>query len=115
MAWNIRESFESPPVLQQTVAAFVEKHRLETPVRIRLLDLSSEAGELSKEYLKVTDYGRETFDGPTDDWEDEMGDVLFSLACLANSTNVNLETALRRSLEKYEDRLRRGGDVGSGG
>lgn len=106
---------EELPEFQQAVANFVAERGIEASVEARLLDLSSEAGELSKEYLKVTDYGRETFDGPTDDWEDEMDDVLFSLACLANSTNVNLETALRRSLEKYEDRLRRGGDVGSGG
>ncbi len=70
---------------------------------------------MSKEYLKGTDYGREPFEEPTDGWQDELGDVLFSLVCLANSTDVNLEAALQTALNKYEERLRLEGDAGSGG
>ena len=103
------------PDFQRTVASFVEKHGIETPVYARLLDLSSEAGELSKEYLKSTDYGRKPFKKPMDGWQDEIGDVFFSLVCLANSTGVDLEAALRGSLKKYEERLRRKGGAGSGG
>ncbi|MGB3635550.1 MAG: MazG nucleotide pyrophosphohydrolase domain-containing protein [Rubrobacteraceae bacterium] len=77
------------------------------------MDLPSEVGELSKEYLKDTNYGREPFDGPSDSWQDELGDVLFSLACLANSTGVNLEVALREALDKYERWLCRGNSPGS--
>jgi NTP pyrophosphatase (non-canonical NTP hydrolase) len=106
---------EELPECQQTVANFVAEHGIEAPVQARLLDLSSEVGELSKEYLKSTDYGRKPFEKPPDDWQDELGDVLFSLVCLANGTGVNLETALQRALDKYEDRLRHGGDAGSGG
>lgn len=100
--------------LQQTVENFVAERGIEAPVNARLLDLASEAGELSKEYLKKTDYGREPFSEPPDGWQDELGDVLFSTICLANSTGVNLETALRRSLKKYDERLRHKGDAGSG-
>lgn len=100
---------------QQTVASFVAGHGIEAPVQARLLDPSSEVGELAKEALKATDYGRRPFEEPPDGWEDEMGDVLFSLVCLANSTGVDLEVALQRALDKYEARLRRGADAGSGG
>ena len=106
---------EKLPTLQQTVAKFVTEHGIEAPIHVRLLDLSSEIGELSKEYLKSTDYGREPFEEPTDGWQDELGDGLFSLICLANSTGVNLEAALKGALDKYEERLRRAGDAGSGG
>lgn len=103
------------PSFQQMAAGFVVEHGIEAPVQARLLDLSSEVGELSKEYLKSTNYGREPFGEPPDGWEGELGDVFFSLVCLANSTGVDLEAALQRTLEKYEERLRRRGNAGSGG
>ena len=111
-AGNTPEKF---PDFQQTVASFVAEHGLEAPIQARLLDLLSEVGELSKEYLKSTEYGREPFDESSDGWQNELGDALFSLVCLANSTGVNLETALQRALDKYEDRLGREGDAGSVG
>lgn len=103
------------PKFQRTVANFAAKHKLEAPIHARLLDLSSEVGELSKEYLKSTNYGHEPFEESLDGWQDELGDVLFSLVCTANSTGVNLEAALQRALDKYVERLRCGGDAGSEG
>jgi NTP pyrophosphatase (non-canonical NTP hydrolase) len=38
------------------------------------------------------------------DLGDEMADVLFVLICLANQTGIDLETALRKNLEKKTDR-----------
>ena len=103
------------PEFQQAVANFVADHGLEAPAHTRLLDLSSEVGELSKEYLKSTDYGRKPFGKPAAGWQDELGDVLFSLVCLANTTGVNLETVLQRALDKYDERFRRAGGAGSEG
>ena len=108
------DSSEECPEFQRAVIDFVSEHGIEAPIHVRLLDLSSEVGELSKEYLKITGYGRGPFEEPADSWQDEIGDVLFSLVCLANSTGVNLEVALQRSLEKYDERLRHRGDAGSG-
>lgn len=91
----------------------MESHRLGAPVSFRLLDLAAEVGELAKEVLKSTRYGREPFQ-PTQDWAGELGDAFFSLICIANSTDVNLEEALQSALKKYKSRLARKGDVGSG-
>jgi NTP pyrophosphatase (non-canonical NTP hydrolase) len=77
------------------VASFVEDEGIEAPVEARLLDLASEVGELSKEALKATNYGRAPFH-PSGGWASELGDVLFVLVCLANSTGVDLEAALKR-------------------
>ncbi|MBM3944954.1 MAG: nucleotide pyrophosphohydrolase [SAR202 cluster bacterium] len=99
--------------LQDKVAAFVKRHGLDAGVEARLLDLVSEAGELSKEALKGSAYGKKPF-APTGEWTSEMGDVLFSLAALANATGVDLEVALDEALAKYEARLAEKGDVGSG-
>ncbi|MBM3948711.1 MAG: hypothetical protein FJ312_05630, partial [SAR202 cluster bacterium] len=47
-------------------------------------------------------------------WGSEMGDVLYSLVCLANATGTDLGAALRDAMAKYEARLATKGDAGSG-
>lgn len=101
------------PTFQQTVADFVATNELEIAVQARLLDLVSEVGELAKETLKETDYGRDPLQ-PTGEWADELSDVFFSLVCIANSAGVNLELALEDAMEKYSQRLAVSGDAGSG-
>jgi NTP pyrophosphatase (non-canonical NTP hydrolase) len=98
---------------QRTVARFVERHDLQIPVQARTLDLVSEVGELAKEVLEGTDYGRKPF-APTDEWAAELGDAFFSLVCIADSTGVDLQAALEGALAKYERRIARRGDLGSG-
>lgn len=101
------------PGFQMAVADFVKDKGLEVPVQVRLLDLVSEVGELAKESLKGTRYGREAF-YPTSEWEGELADAFFALVCVANSTGVNLELALDRALDRYTERLRLKGDASSG-
>ena len=79
----------------------------------RLIDLFSEIGEVAKETLKGSDYGKAGFN-QTKAWAEELGDVFFSLVCLANSTGVDLEKALEDVLTKYEMRLDEKGEAGSG-
>jgi NTP pyrophosphatase (non-canonical NTP hydrolase) len=99
--------------LQQRVAEFVTARGLDTDVAHRLLDAVSELGEVAKEVLKGCRYGSEKFVA-TPNWSDELGDIVFSLICLANQTGVDLEQAIEGALLKYEQRLTRGGDAGSG-
>ncbi len=68
---------------------------------------------MAKECIESSDYGRQEFK-PTEDWRGELGDVLFSLVCLANVTGVDLNAALKRAMDKYEQRLASKGDAGSG-
>lgn len=89
---------------QKVVASFVEAGGLEASVAARLLDLASEVGELAKEHLKRTQYGRGAF-APSADWSAEMGDVLFALICVANGSRVDLEEALQEAVERYRQRL----------
>ena len=99
---------------QTRVAQFIQEHNLETSPEVRLLDLLAELRELAKEVLKGSEYGQIPFT-ETQAWEEEMGDVFFSLACLAYTTNVSLEQALDRALAKYQTRIESKGDAGSGG
>ena len=98
---------------QRTIAGFVAEHNLATSAQARLLDLTAEVGELAKEVLKGSSYGRVSFQ-PTPSWADELGDCLFSLVCLANATEVDLDAAIAGALDKYRRRLARAGDAGSG-
>jgi NTP pyrophosphatase (non-canonical NTP hydrolase) len=62
--------------------------------------LTEEVGELAR--IIARKYGEQSFkNGESGDTlPDEMADVLFVLICLANQTDVDLEDALRKNLEK---------------
>jgi NTP pyrophosphatase (non-canonical NTP hydrolase) len=94
--------------MQQQVHLFCQAHDLLASPEYRMIDLQSEIGEVGKEILKSTEYGRTDF-SKSDGLDEELGDALFSLLCLANATECDLQTALKSVLAKYERRLRKGG------
>ena len=98
--------------VQALVGEFITKNGLEADASARLLDVTSELGELSKEYLKATDYGKVDFRA-TQSWQQEFGDVFFALLCLANETSVDLSETLEQTLSQYRRRLRAEGTVTS--
>ena len=98
---------------QRGIARFAARHGLRGEVAVRLLDLASELGEVSKAYLLGTGYGQRPFRADAS-WEEEMGDLLFALLLLAEESGIELEGALRRVLAKYEARARDHGGIGSG-
>ncbi len=100
------------PKSQNLVREFCRKHHFSNDPHINLLDLASEVGELSKEYLKASDYGKRSF-APSRSWCSELGDVMFSLACLANQTGVDLCDALAGAMSKYDDRIAKRGSPSS--
>lgn len=99
--------------LQHRLLAFVQQNNLQTDVAYRSLALMSEVGELAKEVLKATDYGKNLFQ-PNSDWADELGDIFFTVIILANSTGIALASVLERVLAKYTERLMTRGTPGSG-
>ena len=66
--------------------------------------LTEEVGELAK--IMARRYGEQSFKNTSqeeqsyDAMRDEMADVLFVLICLANQTEVDLEEALEKNLNK---------------
>lgn len=99
--------------MQEKVNELIKKYNLESSTEIRYIDLVSEVGELGKEILKGNDYGNKEFVA-TDNLESEIGDTLFSLICVANGLNIDLNLALENVLKKYEDRFSTKGNIGSG-
>jgi NTP pyrophosphatase (non-canonical NTP hydrolase) len=66
--------------------------------------LTEEVGELAREINHR--YGEKTKKSTEEEKEmvSEIGDVLYILICIANSTGVDLGDAFTRVLEKYEKR-----------
>lgn len=66
--------------------------------------LMEEVGELAR--IMARKYGDQSFKPGENDEKlaDEMADVFFVLACLANQTGVNLEEAFAKNLEKKTSR-----------
>ncbi|MDA9773390.1 nucleotide pyrophosphohydrolase [Saprospiraceae bacterium] len=70
--------------------------------------LSEEVGEFSR--LIARQYGEQSFkksrseEEVQNDIADEMADILFVLICLANQMGIDLETAMKKNLEKKTSR-----------
>ncbi len=99
--------------LQEQIKLFCLHHGMIAPPEARILDVLSELGEVSKEMVKASDYGKREH-VTTDDLQEEMGDLLFSIIQLANESNIDLEEALKTVMKKYDKRMKEKGDAGSG-
>ena len=98
--------------MQEMVSQMVKKYDLETSPEMRYIDLTSEMGELGKELLKGSNYGKESF-SKTNNLESEIGDTIFSLTCIANSLEVDMSKALKVVIQKYNNRFEKKGSIGS--
>jgi len=61
-----------------------------------------EVGELAR--LINHDYGpkKKKSTEAHQQMEDEIGDILYALSCLANTHNIDLDQALQKSIDKVE-------------
>lgn len=98
--------------IQEKIKKFCQDNGLLSPPEHRVLDLMSEIGEVAKEILKMSDYGRKPLkvdDEAKEKISSELGDALYSLITVANNFDVDLEEVLDMVLEKYKKRLLKGG------
>ena len=93
--------------IQEKVQKFCDEHNLNTSPQSRLIDTVSELGEVAKELLVGSDYGKKSFQH-NEKIELEIGDVVFSIIALSNSLDINIEKVLK----KYEQRAKQG-SIGS--
>lgn len=65
--------------------------------------LTEEVGEVAR--IISRKYGEQSFKASDNkDLADELADVLFVVVCLANQTGVDLESAIKKNLEKKTNR-----------
>ena len=93
--------------LQSQIKSFVAENGMESPIEHRLMDTVSELGEVAKEILKSSKYGRQPAEY-SDELKSELGDVVYSLITVANTYDIDLEDAVQGVLEKYARRLKKG-------
>ena len=99
----------------KNVLDFLVKSKTDTNALIRLADISSELGEVAKEVLKASDYGRDTHIlKDTASFKEEYGDLLFTVLALGVENDVDPSDALEVVLNKYNKRLETKGHIGSG-
>ncbi len=93
---------------QNRISEFCKKHELDSAPEYRILDAVSELGEVAKEMLKMTDYGKQKPEFKNE-MKSELGDLFYSIITIANTFQIDLDEALEEVLIKYERRLKRGG------
>lgn len=99
--------------MQKIVAKFNQTYRHPLNPNIRIMDIQSEVGELTKEVIKVQKYGTLPF-AVTHDMQLELGDVLYSVLSFAEEQGIDAEQALHLAIAKYEARIAQKGHIGSG-
>lgn len=93
--------------IQDKIKKFCKEHRLESPTEHNILDAMSELGEVAKEILKTSDYGRKPVKYRKE-LKSEIGDLFYTIIKIANSFNIDLEDSLNMVLKKYKKRLSKG-------
>ena len=89
----------------QPLRAFIAQHHLETQPAYSLLDIMSELGEVAKELLQGTDYGRSPGEADPGRMQEKIGDLMFAVAYLSTLYDVDPEAAMWESVRKFERRL----------
>jgi len=69
-----------------------------------LARLTEETGELAREINHVYGPKKKKQSEDTNEIADEIADIIFTLCCLANSLNINLDKALKRTIDKCYER-----------
>ncbi|MBU1038664.1 MazG-like family protein [Patescibacteria group bacterium] len=93
--------------LQEEIKIFCQVNGLIRPVEYQLLDMVSELGEVAKEILRSSDYGKKPVEYK-EELKQELGDVLYSLITVANGLDIDLELAVKQAIVKYQARLTKG-------
>ena len=74
-----------------------------TPHEI-MVRLTEENGEIAREINHLYGPKRKKPTEEKNHLELEIGDLIFTLTCLANSQNISLDQAFRKTMEKYKAR-----------
>jgi len=69
-----------------------------------LARLIEEVGEFARIINHVYGEKKKKDSETSQDVEDELGDILYALACFANKNGFDLDTALEKSIKKVESR-----------
>lgn len=66
--------------------------------------LFEECGEFARLVNHVWGPKKKKLDEVSQDMEEELGDIIYTLICFANSQNISLDAAIRKSMDKVMER-----------
>jgi NTP pyrophosphatase (non-canonical NTP hydrolase) len=69
-----------------------------------LARLHEECGEFARLVNHVYGEKRKRSEEKQQEFEEELGDIIYTLMCFANSHDIDLEKAIRKSLDKVANR-----------
>jgi NTP pyrophosphatase (non-canonical NTP hydrolase) len=69
-----------------------------------LARVTEETGELARLINHLYGPKKKKVDEPKQELGEEMCDIIFAIACLANSKNINLDEAFQKVMEKIQRR-----------
>jgi len=86
---------------QKELAAIYKKEKWEYwPPLVIFARLAEEVGEFARVLNKVYGKKRSKKNESAQDIEDELGDILYTLACFASSHGLDIDKALQKSIDK---------------
>lgn len=90
--------------LQEAVDEWIKKYGVRYfDIKTNMLVLNEEVGEMSR--IVARKYGEQSAkENEVLDMEDEIADVLWVLACIANQLDIDLTTAIEKNFEKKTNR-----------
>ena len=91
--------------IQKTVDAWVKQYTIGyfKPLEI-FTRLAEEVGELARELNHRFGPKKKKSTEETKEIGDEIADIIFTLTCLANSLNIDLDKAIDKMMNKYRTR-----------
>ena len=91
--------------VQKEVDDWISQHKLGywKPHEI-LARLMEETGELSREINHIYGPKKKKPTEETKEMADEMADIIFTLTCLANSLDIDLDEAFQKMMNKHNTR-----------
>ncbi len=87
--------------LQQQVDDWVKQYKIEyfSPHEI-LARLMEETGELAREVNHIYGPKKKKSEEEKKELGDELGDIIFTVICMANSLNIDLDESFKRVMDK---------------
>jgi NTP pyrophosphatase (non-canonical NTP hydrolase) len=91
--------------IQKEVDEWINQYKIGywTPHEI-LARLTEETGELAREINHIYGPKKKKSTEQTKELSDEISDIIFTLACLANSLNLDLDESFKRVIDKCYNR-----------
>lgn len=93
--------------IQKQVDEWIKQHKIGyfKPLEI-LARLTEETGELAREINHVFGPKKKKVAEKSKEIGDEIGDIIFTLTCLANSLNISLDKSFKKVMDKIYKRDR---------